>query len=345
MAHEDRGSIGLGDTDHALACRNASDHSAVTSSDRTVAVVNSTFHVALLLENLGAVDTLLCMHDGLLRHRERFEEKLGARVLELPTEQFSMRKAAAITRLRKRNHELYQSVEALLDDLAPRRLILFVEGKPISRFLCDYAIERRIACELWEDGLNHYVDFFDGPLTYAKQLTKLAAGYYRPGLFARRLPREQLLVRDRFVQANIRLSSRGEPDRLLERVLFIGQPLVEDRLVSERRYQRCIGELHRHAGVPLDYLVHPRESRKRIGDLGINIIGEHASAEEYCGANDYLAFVSAFSTSNLNIGRFHKNYYLPGPFGLRRVADKLEAASVVPVQVVSSMDQVRLSRE
>jgi hypothetical protein len=313
--------------------------------ERVVAFVNSTFHVGLLEQNEPQVDVLVCMHPGLMAQSERLCSHFDAEIESLSLETFEFADLLRVSRTRARNRAIYAEAGQLLARLAPTKLIFFVEGKPIVRYLFDTAQSMGVPCELWEDGLNHYVDFFDDSLFYAKSLTKLAAGYYRPGLFGRRLPRERLVVRDRFRQRNLGFEMHDKPAMRCDRVLFIGQPLVDDKLVSERRYVDAICRLRDEVGYAVDYLAHPRERAKAFGGTGIDVVSSNGSAEAYCEKFDYLAFVSAFSTSNLNIGRFHKNYYAPSAFGLGRIAAKLRSQAFIPVKVVDSFSDIELSSE
>lgn len=316
-----------------------------TAHERIVAIINSSFHVKLLEENISQVDVFVCMNPGLLAQRDGLLAPFKAEVVSLPMETFETRDLSRVMRTRARNQAVYSDARALLERLAPTKVIFFVEGKPISRFLLDTAQAMGVACELWEDGLNHYVDFFDDSRFYLKSATKLAAGYYRPGLFGRRFPRQGLIVRDRFEQQNLQLQIQDRPSKRVDRVLFMGQPLVDDRLVPEKHYVDSVCRLRDAVGRELDYLAHPRESQKSFEGTGINVVPSPGSAEAYCGEFDYLAFVSAFSTSNLNIGRFHKNYYAPGPFGLGRVASKLRRQKFIPVRIVDDFADIAPTSE
>jgi len=314
--------------------------STAPQSERTVAVVNSSFHLQLLEENLGKLDVLICMNAGLMREEQVLRARFGADIVRLPLENFAPGDLVRLPAVRARNKAAYDHAVGLLERLEPTKVIFFVEGKPMSRLLFDTAQGLGAACELWEDGLNHYVDFFDDGRFYLKAVTKLAAGYYGPGLFARRLPRGKLVVRDRFVHRNLDFAIRDAPLKQVPRVLFIGQPLVDDRLISEKRYVSTICRMRDAIGRDVDYLSHPRERSKSFEGTGIEVVSSKGSAENYCGEFDYLAFTSAFSTSNLNIGRFHKNYYVPSLFGLRRIASKLRAQKFIPVKVIDSFDEM-----
>ena len=218
------------------------------------------------------------------------------------------------------NRIYYQRLAAVLSEILAKYpdcyFILSANYTPFTRFIIDQVGVGRI--ELWEDGLNHYIKM-EAIFRHfrRKELMKLFAGFYRGGMFDSDYRGQQIFVRDRFKNKNLhypKISLTGDKH------FYIGQPLIEDSIVSESLYRKKLETFFRNKSVV--YLPHPRETpRPWLADV-FTVIRPNCSAEQHLSSSGARSVYSAFSTVNVNID-CAENYFIAGYLGLNEIADKL----------------------
>ena len=304
------------------------------------ALPRSRLHLLFLVAN-GARPDVVFYRDGFMA--PDIEAAYPSRGVDLGREVMPGPSPASLLRAFRHNRAYYAGLEERLAAHAVDRLILFLEGEPLERYLCALPAIRDV--ELWEDGLSHYVDL-TGDLWYAMRgLAQAACGFHPRHITRRRMDRSRAMVRDRFEHRNLLLPTplAGETPR--EEFLLIGSPLVEDRIVSRSRFVRALGEVARVLPVPLRYLPHPRESRQRLAEdgrqAGIVIEEDQRGLFEHAQSFAYRAYGAAVSTGLLDLGRFDRSAFIPGVFGLGKMEATLAAWRHNPVRVLPDASGLR----
>jgi len=284
-----------------------------------LAFPRSSYHLQLLGMN-GVAPDLIIIRDGLtldVAHRY-FPD---AEVLSIGTEK----------EVRGWKGKYYRDVESRLKRHCSDhfQMIIFGLVNPFEKFLVDqFGIEN---CELWEDGLNYYLQYFNGFWYPIKAIAKLCSGYYRGGAFDPLYRFNEITRRDRYSIRNLDyLSFYSEHAiQLPDTVLFIGQPLIEDRIISARTFQRSLALVGQHyPGMKLHYLAHPREAGRGARIAQENhfeiVSNRYKSAEEFIQHHRYHKFISPFSTTLTNTPDPERCEFLPGVFGLSLIQAKLK---------------------
>ena len=234
------------------------------------------------------------------------------------------------TAMKNKNKAFYSSLnDYLLSIPKNTTIILFNEYTPVSRFIIDTVGAKRV--ELWEDGLNHYLKEHGTFKFFFKGVAKLLNGYYPKRMFTKE-DRDGLLVKDRFVNKN--LSYNYTSPQFVENgsCYFIGQPLVEDGLISSERFISSLSKLkefvlEKHDINQFFYIPHPRESNSlhiaKLERVWGEIVTTNLSAEDFLTDVKSTVIVSSFSTVNYNID-FINNYLVPTFFGFHSLADRLK---------------------
>ncbi|MDE8653189.1 hypothetical protein [Novosphingobium album (ex Liu et al. 2023)] len=244
---------------------------------------------------------------------------------------------------RKTNRAYYRHVGEMLADLDIDHFIIFLEGEPLERFICDLPMIRSI--ELWEEGLSHYVDLTSDRWYAARGILQALCGFHSHAIMRRRMDRSRALVRDRFEQRNLRLPLPIATEFRSE-FLLLGSPLVEDRLITKRAFLSALRQVACASPWPVRYLAHPREdgARAREDALGAGIAfddnrsGLAIHAQRY----GYRAYGAAVSTGLLDLGQYDRSFFLAGLFGLKRMHAVLAAWPHNPLAVVG--DSATLER-
>lgn len=219
------------------------------------------------------------------------------------------------------NKQYYKNVAMVLNQFLDKypdcQFIVTSNYIPFTRFIIDFVGADRV--ELWEDGLNHYLKLESLSIKYyLKEAVKLSAGFYSKGTFDNDYRVSELTVYDRFNHQNL--------DYPISKLFdgedyYIGQPLIEDQLISESKYKSKLETLFK--GQKLNYLPHPREkNRKWISEI-FNVLEISMPAEEYLKQQGATSVYSAFSTVNVNI-QCQKNLFLANYLGLGKIADRLK---------------------
>lgn len=299
------------------------------------ALPRSRLHLQFLLDNAANPDIVLFRDEAM---RGPLERHYAGRLLYLGRETLPGRSLAAFSAARRANRAYYPAVAGLLAPYRFARTILFLEGEPLERFL--QTLPGLGAIELWEDGLSHYVDLTSNRWYAARGLVQAAAGFYPRDITRRRIDRSKVTVRDRFERRNLILRTPAEPKVARDELLLIGSPLVEDRIVGEARFRTALAEIAAASPCPVRYLPHPREDSARLSrslagtaiTLEPNPEGLIAHAAHY----RYTAYAAAVSTGLIDLGRYERSLFLPGLFGLKRMARVLRGWSANPVAVADN---------
>lgn len=304
------------------------------------ALPRSRLHLQFLVAN-GAEPDVVFYRDGFMA--ADIETAYPARGIDLGRETVPGRHPLSLIRARRHNRTYYAGLEPKLAALGVDRLILFLEGEPLERYLCGLPAIRHV--ELWEDGLSHYVDLTGNAWYAARGLVQAACGFYPERITRRRMDRSKVLIRDRFEHRNLVLPSppAGEAER--DEFLLIGSPLVEDRIVPRSRFVRALAEIAGALPVPVRYLPHPRESRARLGEdaakAGVIVEGDTRGLFAHAQSFGYRAYGAAVSTGLLDLGRFDRSAFMPGVFGLRKMEATLAGWRHNPVEVVRNLRRLR----
>ena len=304
------------------------------------ALPRSRLHLQFLLDNDANPDVVLFRDEAM---RAPLEHHFPGRLLYLGRETLPARSLAAFAAARRANRAYYPAVAALLAPYHFARTILFLEGEPLER--CLQTLPSLGAIELWEDGLSHYVDLTSNRWYAARGLVQAAAGFYPRDITRRRIDRSAVTVRDRFERRNLVLHAPAEPPVARDELLLIGSPLVEDRIVGEARFRKALAEIAAASPSPVRYLPHPREDTVRLAQrlagtqitLEPNPEGLIAHAAQY----RYTAYAAAVSTGLIDLGRYDRSLFVPGLFGLTRMARVLRGWAANPIAVADSGSALR----
>lgn len=307
---------------------------------RLAALPRSLLHLQLLRENDVQPDVILYRDDalkGLFTAEEQTRSLYLGRELRPSPGRF-------IQSFRY-NRRYYGGVEATLRDLDIETLIIFLEGEPLERFIVEARLARNF--QLWEDGLSHYVDLTSSTYYKARGIAQALCGFYPKGITQRRVDRARFQIFDRFEQKNLRWSYPPRPQSKRPEILFVGSPLVEDRLISRRAFRHGLEAVSRATPLTIRYLLHPREDLLRLQeDLApyphMAIEADRRGAMRHVADWDYLAYVSAVSTAILDIGRSSHSIFVPALFNLKQPAKAISRWRTSPVSSAREVGELSL---
>lgn len=302
-----------------------------------IAKVISTYHIELLFQNKIVPKYFLLSRSGakliplLNTYFDNFQ------IIFLEDEKMSWNLFYTV----KYNRNLYNRAEAQLLKLNFSCLILFTNSKPYDKFLIDFCLDKKIEVELWEDGLGHYIGAGTKKI-YIKNALKFLFGFYSKGIFEESYKRDRLSIKNRFEKKNITYQNKkneGNANMVLDHILFIGQPLVEDGYIGRDKYINKLLSLNAFFCSKVVYLPHPREDLSKYEGTALTIINIDTDAESYCINNYYKYYLSAFSTTLLNINS--KSFYIPLYFGLTHIHKLLNNLNFLPVNLVTNLKNVK----
>ncbi|GAA0457196.1 MULTISPECIES: hypothetical protein [Sphingomonas] len=308
---------------------------------KVAALPRSRLHLQFLLDN-GAEPDVVLYRDAFMR--EPVEASYPGRAVDLGRESLPGRSLTSVLATRRANAAYYRSVAALLQPLGIERLILFLEGEPLERFLM--ALPEIRTVELWEDGLSHYTDL-TSPLWYAARgAVQAAVGFYPRDILHRRIDRSTVVVRDRFERRNLVLNSPTMPGKQRDALLFVGSPLVEDGIIRHTRFLTAMRQVAAASPIAVRYLPHPRENLTRLradltGISNVEIEPNAGGLMEHAGRFGYRAYAAAISTGLLDLGRSDQSVYVPQMFGCTRMARALRQWPANPVRLAEDEDALR----
>lgn len=235
----------------------------------TAALPRSRLHLQFLVDN-GADPDIVLFRDEMMR--APLAEAFPGRCVYLGREVVAGKALWKWPGVYRANQAYYRQLRAHIAELGITRLILFLEGEPLERYLC--SLPQITQLELWEDGLSHYVDLTSDHWYAARGLVQAAMGFYPAGITRRRMDRSRALVRDRFEHNNLRLAALAQPPAFRDELLLVGSPLVEDRIVSQARFQASLSAIRDAVSMGIRYLPHPREDLTRLAhDLADDLAG------------------------------------------------------------------------
>jgi hypothetical protein len=307
----------------------------------TAALPRSPLHLRLLRQAEERPAVLLYRDAHLAQHMSAAER---ARAWFLGREQ-RWPGSASLRRVRAANGAYYRSVRDVLGRWEITRLILFLESEPLENCVRDVVGDAVV--ELWEEGLSHYADFHGPVYDRIRSAVQLAAGFYPRRIFRRRADRDGFArVRDRFVHGGLPATppvAGGADPVVHEAALLIGAPLIQDRIVSRRRYLRTIEWIVACVRQPVVYYPHPREDTRPLAELEtvfgpdwFRIAPHTEDLAAHVAGHRYACHIAAFSTALLDVAPFGPSAFCPALFGLRRVHRQLAGLSFLPAHVVAS---------
>lgn len=245
------------------------------------------------------------------------------------------------------NRRYYGAVRETLGRWSYDRFIIFLEGEPLETLIQDVVGAERM--ELWEEGLGHYLDFHGPVYNALRGLAQAASGFYPRRAPFRRARRARFArVRDRFAEGSLRLDTgRPTPARQRDAVLFIGAPLVQDAMLSRRRYLAGLEAVVTATRFPVVYYPHPREDTRLLAELvaavgspWFEIAQPEGDVAEHCARCGYRAYLSVLSTALLETPDPARSAYLPGLFGLSRAQRALARLPFLPLPVLDTRDRL-----
>ena len=300
------------------------------------ALPRSKLHLQFLQANEARPD-IVFYRDELMA--SAVEQAYGRRAIRLGRESLPGSSPMSLVRARRHNRAYYDAVAATLRHHEVDKVIIFLEGEPLERFICSLPSITKI--ELWEDGLSHYVDLTSDLWYGARGVIQAMAGFYPSQIIRRRMDRRQATVRDRFEHANLVLPSPAPSRQVRLEFLLIGSPLVEDRLITQRRFRQGLGRLAQGIELPIRYLAHPREDRARLSDdtvaSGVILEPDGRGLFEHACDWSYFGYGAAVSTGLLDLARFDRSVFLPGLFGLDQMETILSRWKYNPLPVTRDL--------
>lgn len=232
------------------------------------------------------------------------------------------------------NRNEFKLMANKIDTYNFNKIVVFNNYFPYSRFFIDYSIKNHIDIEMWEDGLNHYLNEHNNYLFYIKSAMKLLLGHYRSGIFSANYRYNDLIIKDRFLNKNLRYEIKNLCPRKVAKsdkgIVFVAQPLVEDRYLRLNKYIKGLERVKsKYKTEKLYYLPHPRENLtkqkiNRIEKIGFEFLYINESAEEFLTKNKFKLCVSPFSTTLINICSLVPCEFVPAFFDLKRIEKKLQ---------------------
>lgn len=310
----------------------------------TAALPRSRLHLQFLVDN-GADPDIVLFRDEMMR--APLAEAFPGRCVYLGREVVAGKALWKWPGVYRANQAYYRQLRAHIAELGITRLILFLEGEPLERYLC--SLPQITQLELWEDGLSHYVDLTSDHWYAARGLVQAAMGFYPAGITRRRMDRSRALVRDRFEHNNLRLAAPAQPPAFRDELLLVGSPLVEDRIVSQARFQASLSAIRDAVSMGIRYLPHPREDLTRLAhDLADDLAGAGIVLEpndrgllDHAACWGYRGYAAAVSTGLLDMGRYDRSIFMPGLFGLDRMDRALRQWPALPVPLVGDAAALR----
>lgn len=301
---------------------------------KTLAFPMSTYHLKLLKDNNQSIDIFLLKNKLSLK---QFGNQ--CKILYYKEEMYNTN----IIQSWKDNKKNYAIIKRIFIKNYIGKVVLFADNKPIFKFIIEYCKKNNIIIELWEDGLGHYIGSGQPFKYYTKSMVKLLYGFYYKGIFSETFKRDEILVRDRFNQKNLLYYPlvHKKNIKVKNKILFIGQPLIEDGYISKKDYIQKLEDISNYFNLPVDYLLHPREDKEKYKQTNLNLIKSNFSAENYCSENSYQLYLSVFSTTNINID-IKNNYFLAGFFGLKNISNKLDLITFLPIKNIKFLSEIKI---
>lgn len=306
------------------------------------ALPRNPLHIKLLEDNAPDIDLCLVRDPHMVG---RAVEAFGERVIFLGRERRLTRTDFNLFAIRRANRRYYGGIGNLLARLPLGRLIVFLHTEPLEEFIATRLPPSRI--EIWEEGLMHYVDLEGDLYRIRRRAMQRLCGFHVRRLRGTTMQRSRYRVRDRFREGSLTFLRPVRAEQPREEILFIGQPLVEDRLIPARAYARFLAELSAALPLPLRYLPHPREAAvERFSELarrgGLVIeSGATRGVLEHCADFSYRALISPFSTALLDLGQPHRSFWVAPLMGLKGIGARLRRLEGFPIAIPADIRTLR----
>lgn len=302
----------------------------------TIVFCRSPYHVDLIRNNLSRIEHpiifLHLMPTKFLNSKSEIHVYIGEES-----------KAISFSSIQT-NCNYYKNIQSTLEQYAPCKIIIFNNYTPLTKMIIHYWSQRG-AVELWEDGLNHYLNEHNGFFYYVKSIVKNFLGYYRKESFSI-YSRKLTPVFDRFQQKNLEYN-RMSVFNQESRAVFVGQPLIEDGFITKYHLLDGLMQVLNTFNIEeLVYIPHPRESKtinmiQESNELKNKIKICDLRAEGFYSTEHYLncvgtsLLISVFSTVNLNVSLpVENNIFIPSLFKLDNIKSKLEKLPFLNVSVL-----------
>lgn len=306
------------------------------NNPKFMAFVRSEYHIELLNQNIDTHCELkvVVLNKSLFKKIRREKYKIDS--IYLPEE---MEIGTNFLNCRWHLRKYYGQISRMIDDFNPENVIVFFNYTPMSRYVIDYCQIRQTKVMLWEDGLNHYLNYHNGLVFYLKAIAKLLLGFYPVGIFSVSYKKEFLETRDRFLNKKLNYKiNKSNIDS--SAIYFIGQPIVEDKILSQSKYfglVRACFEMQPN----MKYLPHPRETVFNSQLDSKDILLTDVSSEKQIVNNGARCIISLFSTVNVNVS-VENNYFLVCIVGLKDIGVKLKRIErETGVSLVESMEDLK----
>lgn len=311
-------------------------------SNFTIAIPRNFLHVNLLLHNYANIDMVIYrdsyFHGAL-------EKKFPGRTLYIDREKKPGKDGWNIFKIFAQNRQYYKNTLSKITELNTKKLIIFLENEPLEVFLMD-KLRGEADFELWEEGVMHYVDMFNPLVFRARRLTQILCGYYHGHPFRTRIDRNSIIIRDRFDKKNLLLPPPEGMAIPVQGIAFLSNVLAEDGHITLDAYIKCLKKIKGNTSYPIYYLPHPREGSavrtavKSICDEKLIFIDTDEASIKHCMDNDYKYYISPFSTTLLDIGKFNKSFWIPKLFNLNSYHRALSSTRKFPIDLISNTEDL-----
>lgn len=266
-------------------------------------IVNNLFNIELIQANKNLIkegNVYILLADESLKKRKQFiSEKLSIEVKNIIfiNQEIYTRN---IIRSISYNFNFRKSLKSYLD--RADHVVVFNNHKPYVRYLLHYSKIRDFKVELWEEGLNHYLELNNNfEFKIISMLKLFFLSYTLPIRFKNY--HEFDLIRDRFKHKNLKYDLfKPEIDSDSEEIIFIGQPLVKDGILRESEFYDILTLISKNFEGKVKYVLHPREEfNNELRKKGIEQVKLDESVEVFLRKKKFLAYFSFFSTATFNI--------------------------------------------
>jgi hypothetical protein len=307
-----------------------------------VALPRNGLHLDLLEQNLDHIDLVLYRDEHMRAKIERrFAQSASlGREVKLGSTQNNL------FQVRQQNHAYYDHVRQFFQSLSIRKLILFLHTEPLEQCILSLGLPAE-KIEIWEEGLMTYCNFNSAFYSASRRVLQRINGFYIPSILRPAISAEQYVNRDRFREGSLQFQAPQGSPQMRNEILFIGQPIVQDRLKKLKAYVEALNRLAEISPLNIRYLAHPREDAETLAEMQTSLKGnvsvQSASAGILAHNAEYVypLYLSIFSTALLDIHQFDRSYWLPFLFGFQQIGKKLQAASDLPVTTLESFSELK----
>jgi len=302
----------------------------------------SSLHLKFLLDNAEPVDICLVRDEHMIGPAVG---AFGVRVVYLGRETRIGGGQWNLPAIRAANARYYQRLGALFDAMRVEKLVIFLATEPLEEFLVPRL--PATAVEVWEDGLMHYVDMEGTSFRLKRRSVQKLCGFHVGRLAGSTLDKNAYRIRDRFREGSLTFTRPEREQAPRDEILFIGQPLVSDGMVTMAAYGAGLAALAARLRHPLRYLAHPRESDAAVRELAallppgaLIVENDRRGVLEHCADWSYRAYLSPFSTALLDLGETARSFWVAGLVGLDAHGQRLRGFRDSPVAILTSHDEL-----